>query len=83
MPGHPGTNALALPVGSDFTFKFGCDSALAHAAEARARHLATRSFRNEGLASDIDIPADLELLKQPRALSALPTLSAGAMRGMQ
>ena len=78
-----GTNVLALPVGADFDFKFGHDSALAHSAEARYRRLETRSLRNDGLVCDVDLPADLELLSRPHALSALPTLSAGALRGMQ
>lgn len=78
-----GTNGLALPVAGPFDFKFGPDSAVAHAREARLRHLAVRSMRQEGFAADVDTPADLELLRKPNALASLPGLAAGAFRGVR
>lgn len=67
-----GTNALSLPLpeARDFTFGFGTDSFARHRAEAQRLGLTTETIHSQGLAHDIDEPADLPdaegLLKQPR-----------------
>ena len=53
-----GTNALALPAAADFRFRFGRDSAAAHAAEARRAGLRAETLRAPGLAFDVDTPGD-------------------------
>ena len=53
-----GTNALALPTMADFRFRFGRDSAAAHAAEARRAGLRPATLRTPGLAFDVDTPRD-------------------------
>jgi 2-phospho-L-lactate guanylyltransferase len=56
-----GTNALSLPLpdAAQFAFLFGPDSFARHHAEARRLGLATIEVRSEGLARDVDEPADL------------------------
>lgn len=67
-----GTNALSLPLpgAKGFTFAFGTDSFARHRAEAQRLGLATETIHSQGLAHDVDEPADLPdaegLLKQPR-----------------
>lgn len=53
-----GTNALALPATADFRFRFGRDSAAAHAAEARRAGLRPVTLNTPGLAFDVDTPRD-------------------------
>ena len=53
-----GTNALALPTMADFRFRFGRDSAAAHAAEARRAGLRPATLSTPGLAFDVDTPRD-------------------------
>ncbi len=62
-----GTNAIALPLGTGFNFQFGADSLARHRAEARRLGLSALLIEREGLAFDVDEPADLERL---RALGA-------------
>jgi 2-phospho-L-lactate guanylyltransferase len=75
-----GTNGLTAPINRDFTFRFGPDSALAHAREARSLNLAVRSLRQDRFAADVDTPADLEVLSRADALAALPSLPPRAVR---
>jgi 2-phospho-L-lactate guanylyltransferase len=75
-----GTNGLTAPIARDFTFRFGPDSALAHAREARSLNLAVRSLRLDRFAADVDTPVDLEVLRRADALSALPRLPSRAVR---
>jgi 2-phospho-L-lactate guanylyltransferase len=77
-----GTNGLAAPIARDFTFRYGPDSALAHAREARSLNLAVRSLRLDRFAADVDTPVDLEVLRRADALSALPRLPPRAVRGL-
>lgn len=67
-----GTNALSLPLpeANGFTFAFGTDSCARHCAEAQRLGLTVETIHSQGLAQDIDEPADLPdaegLLKQPQ-----------------
>ena len=65
-----GTNAISLPLpeARDFSFAFGPDSFARHQAEAARMGLRVEEIRSQGLARDIDEPADLpdaEKLLQP------------------
>ncbi|MCA3254029.1 MAG: 2-phospho-L-lactate guanylyltransferase [Alphaproteobacteria bacterium] len=57
-----GTNALLLPEGVRIRFAFGPGSRRAHVAAARAAGLTVTLLRREGLARDLDTPADLARL---------------------
>jgi 2-phospho-L-lactate/phosphoenolpyruvate guanylyltransferase len=59
-----GTNALCLNVGLPYRFCFGPGSRAAHAAEAERLGLAPRFVYRDGLAFDVDSPADLRRLWQ-------------------
>lgn len=67
-----GTNALSLPLpeAGNFTFAFGTDSFARHCKEADRLALKVETIHSQGLAHDIDEPADLPdaagLPKQPR-----------------
>ncbi len=67
-PDHAGTgtNALTLPLPTPFQLKFGPGSFAAHLAEAARVGLTAAVVRREGLACDIDEPADLEALRARR-----------------
>jgi 2-phospho-L-lactate/phosphoenolpyruvate guanylyltransferase len=54
-----GTNVLAVPTGSGFRFSYGAGSFGRHRAEAAARGLPARMVRDDRLAWDVDVPADL------------------------
>jgi len=56
-----GTNAVVAPPG--FPFAFGAPSLARHMALARAAGLAVVIVHRPGLASDLDTPADLDLLE--------------------
>lgn len=53
-----GTNALVLPSAAAFRFRFGPDSAAAHAAEARRRGWRVVTVDRPRLAFDVDTPGD-------------------------
>ena len=53
-----GTNALVLPSAAAFRFRFGTDSAAAHAAEARRRGWRVVTVDRPRLAFDVDTPGD-------------------------
>lgn len=57
-----GTNALLLPAEAEFQFRFGENSAAAHAEVARKAGLEVEFMEIPGLALDIDTPADLDAL---------------------
>jgi len=57
-----GTNALFLADGLDFAFRFGTNSLSRHLAEARLRRITPALPALNGLAIDIDTPADLACL---------------------
>jgi 2-phospho-L-lactate/phosphoenolpyruvate guanylyltransferase len=67
-----GTNALSLPLpeAENFTFSFGIDSFARHCMEAERLELKVETIHSQGLAHDIDEPADLPdaagLMNQPR-----------------
>ena len=67
-----GTNALSLPLpeAAGFIFAFGTDSFARHHTEAGRLGLAIETIHRQGLALDIDQPADLAdaagLMQQPR-----------------
>jgi 2-phospho-L-lactate/phosphoenolpyruvate guanylyltransferase len=54
-----GTNAIALPAGKPFTFRFGPGSYAAHRREAARQQLAVTQVSDAGLAWDVDTPDDL------------------------
>jgi 2-phospho-L-lactate/phosphoenolpyruvate guanylyltransferase len=66
-----GTNVLAVPTDGGFTFAYGPGSFARHRAEALACGLAARIVRDDRLAWDVDLPADL----------AWPTVSPDAGPG--
>ncbi len=53
-----GTNALVLPAAGDFRFRFGVDSAAAHAAEAARCGWRAVTVDHSNLSFDVDTPAD-------------------------
>jgi 2-phospho-L-lactate guanylyltransferase len=57
-----GTNALVLSPPDVIPPLFGGDSLRRHLDAGRARDVATREVKIDGLAADIDVPADLEVL---------------------
>ena len=57
-----GTNALFIADGLDFPFRFGTNSLSRHLAEARLRRITPALPALNGLALDIDTPADLACL---------------------
>ena len=59
-----GTNVLGVPASSGFRFAYGPGSFRRHQREAAQRDLPLRVVRVANLAWDIDLPADLENLKQ-------------------
>ena len=67
-PDHAGsgTNALTLPLPTPFRLKFGPGSFAAHVAEAARTRLSLTRVQRQGLACDIDEPADIEALKKRR-----------------
>jgi 2-phospho-L-lactate guanylyltransferase len=54
-----GTNVLAVPTEAGFRFAYGAGSFARHRAEAQARGLPARIVRDDRLAWDVDLPADL------------------------
>jgi 2-phospho-L-lactate/phosphoenolpyruvate guanylyltransferase len=54
-----GTNVLAVPTEVGFRFSYGTGSFARHRAEARGRDLPARIVRDDRLAWDVDLPADL------------------------
>jgi 2-phospho-L-lactate/phosphoenolpyruvate guanylyltransferase len=54
-----GTNAIALPTGTPFTFRFGPGSFAAHRGEATRQQLAVTHIADHGLSWDVDTPDDL------------------------
>ncbi|HVB00104.1 MAG TPA: 2-phospho-L-lactate guanylyltransferase [Acidimicrobiales bacterium] len=64
-----GTNVIAIPSSTPFTFFYGPRSYQRHKQEAADRHMQCRSVFDWRLASDIDLPSDLVLvgdLMEPR-----------------
>lgn len=68
VPDHrdDGTPVLALPVDAPFNFSYGPGSAARHIAEAERCGLDVRVVRDEALAFDVDIEADLRTLESRR-----------------
>ncbi|MEL7158396.1 MAG: 2-phospho-L-lactate guanylyltransferase [Actinomycetota bacterium] len=56
-----GTNVMAVPTGTGFTFAYGVGSAPLHRAEAEQRGLAVRVIDDEALGWDVDVAADLDV----------------------
>jgi 2-phospho-L-lactate/phosphoenolpyruvate guanylyltransferase len=54
-----GTNAIALPTGAPFTFRFGPGSFAAHRREAARHDLKVTRIHDDGLSWDVDTPDDL------------------------
>jgi len=61
-----GTNALCLVSTQPFRFQFGPDSQRLHIQEAQRMGLSPQVIRLPGLAFDVDLPADLELMEEHR-----------------
>lgn len=81
--GGTGTNAVALPLGARFTFKFGADSFRLHVEQGRSQNIPVRAMRQAELAADVDVPTDLALLSDPAALSTLPSVDADVYRSFR
>mgnify|MGYP002624005630 CR=1 FL=1 len=58
-----GTNALSIPAAADFAFRFGPDSASAHAESAGMAGLRAEYHNIANLSLDIDTSEDLEALR--------------------
>ena len=71
-----GTSALALRPPDIIPFRFGDQSFQNHKREAAARKIEHAIVRNEGLANDIDEPADLRRLLEHPAETATHRLLA-------
>jgi len=54
-----GTNVLVVPTEAGFRFSYGAGSFARHRTEARVRNLSARIVRDDRLAWDVDLPADL------------------------
>jgi 2-phospho-L-lactate guanylyltransferase len=54
-----GTNVVAVPTAVGFQFSYGAGSFARHRAQARALDLPARIVRDDRLAWDVDVPADL------------------------
>lgn len=65
VPDHrlDGTNIISVPTSTPFTFAYGARSYDRHRKEAKARGLACHAIFDWRLASDIDLPDDLTLVK--------------------
>lgn len=68
-----GTNALFVADRLDFPFRFGTNSLSRHLAEARLRHITPALPALNGLAIDIDTPADLACLWPAAAAPFTPS----------
>jgi 2-phospho-L-lactate/phosphoenolpyruvate guanylyltransferase len=64
-----GTNALCLGSAIPFRFQFGVDSHRLHLAEAKRLGLTPEVVRFPGLQFDVDLPADLDRLKEGQWLA--------------
>ena len=64
-----GTNALALSPAGVLPYRFGSDSFAAHTDAARSLSVNLHKVMRPGLACDLDLPADLNLLRNWRALA--------------
>lgn len=60
--GGTGTNAVCLRLPSTFRFQFGPGSFAAHSAQVMSGGRAPLAVAQPGLAFDVDLPADLEML---------------------
>jgi 2-phospho-L-lactate guanylyltransferase len=63
-----GTNVLVVPTAAGFRFSYGAGSFARHRAQARVLDLPARIVRDDRLAWDVDVPADLAW---PRAADAV------------
>jgi 2-phospho-L-lactate guanylyltransferase len=59
---NDGTPVLSVPVSAPFQFSYGDGSFARHRAEAERLGLPLRIVRDDALAFDVDVPADLERL---------------------
>jgi len=68
VPDHrnDGTPVLALPAAAPFNFSYGPGSAARHIAEAERCGLEVRVVRDESLAFDVDVEADIRALESRR-----------------
>jgi 2-phospho-L-lactate/phosphoenolpyruvate guanylyltransferase len=67
-----GTNVIALPTNTPFSFHFGTGSFLAHQREAARRSLTVRRIVDEHLGWDLDTPDDLAHPDLHEFLAGLP-----------
>lgn len=77
-----GTNGLSLPVSLKLEFQFGDDSFDRHWRLISALGTSPRQCGARGLRMDVDDPEDLALLREPSALSTLPSVPRTAYRGL-
>lgn len=59
---HDGTNVIAVPTTTGFTFSYGPGSFARHLEQARQLSLVTRVVHGSPLAWDVDVPDDLAVL---------------------
>lgn len=59
-----GTNVIAVPTAAGFGFSYGRGSFHRHLEEARRLSLATEVVEDPDLSADVDLPADLALLRR-------------------
>lgn len=76
-----GTNVMAVPLGTGFTFHYGELSAPAHQAEAERLGLPLRVMPDDALGWDIDVPADLNELPPVDGSDRSPDHDEGANDG--
>jgi 2-phospho-L-lactate guanylyltransferase len=74
-----GTNGLYLPAALDFECRFGLRSRMRHEAEARRRGFDPAIVIRDGLAADLDTPADLRSLGA--VLGAHPGIATATEQG--
>lgn len=70
---HQGTNAMCLGSEIDFEFSFGPDSFERHVARAQWLGKGVALVERDGLAFDLDLPADLTGLEPPQNVVGLPS----------
>ena len=74
-----GTNGLYLPAKLDFPCRFGVRSRARHEAEARRRGIEPAIVTRDGLAADLDTPADLRSMDA--GVPSRPELATGTEQG--
>jgi 2-phospho-L-lactate guanylyltransferase (CobY/MobA/RfbA family) len=69
---HQGTNALLVRPPGILDYQFGGHSFEAHVQQARQKNLEVRVVESQILGFDLDLPEDLEWLRQFNPMSVVP-----------